>query len=206
MSAKGNLVTYTTQDVAKVLSASRTSVQRWIDSGSLKAFKTPGGHRRVTQRELVAFLRRQGAPIPPALQSRVRLLVVDDDAQFLKNLKPLMKSMAPSVDIDFVDIDFVDNGVDALLRIGGGEVDAVLLDATMPGLDGLTVLEKVRAMPKTAEVVVIGMSGRSDDKLEQKFKKAGAAAFVVKPITPKVLTETLHSVGLLDAPDEELAG
>lgn len=198
MSAKGNLVTYTTQDVAKVLSASRTSVQRWIDSGSLKAFKTPGGHRRVTQRELVAFLRRQGAPIPAALQARVRLLVVDDDVQFLKNLKPLMKSLAPSVDIDFVD-----NGVDALLRIGGGEVDAVLLDSTMPGLDGLTVLEKVRAMPKTAEVVVIGMSGRADEKLEAKFKKAGAAAFVVKPLTPKSLTEALHDVGLLDAPDEE---
>lgn len=199
MSAKGNLVTYTTQDVAKVLSASRTSVQRWIDSGSLKAFKTPGGHRRVTQRELVAFLRRQGAPIPAVLQSRVRLLVVDDDAQFLKNLKPLMKSLAPTVDIDFVD-----NGVDALLRIGGGEVDAVLLDSTMPGLDGLTVLEKVHAMPKTAEVVVIGMSGRADEKLEAKFKKAGAAAFVLKPITPKSLTDALHGVGLLDAPDEEV--
>jgi excisionase family DNA binding protein len=201
MSAKGNLVTYTTQDVARVLSASRTSVQRWIDSGTLKAFKTPGGHRRVTQRELVAFLRRQGAPIPPALQSRVRLLVVDDDAQFLKNLKPQMKSLAPGVEADFVD-----NGVDALLRIGSGEVDAVLLDATMPGLDGLTVLEKVRSMPKTADVVVIGMSGRPDEKLEAKFKKAGAAAFVVKPLTPKSIAEVLHGVGLLDAPDEKELG
>jgi excisionase family DNA binding protein len=200
MSVKANLVTFTTQDVAKVLSASRTSVQRWIDSGSLKVFKTPGGHRRVTQRELVAFLRRQGAPVPPSLLSRVRLLVVDDDLHFLKALKPLMKSLSSSVELDFVD-----NGVDALLRIGAGQVDAVLLDATMPQLDGLQVLEKLKANMSTAEVVVIGMSGRADDKLEQKFMKAGAAKFIVKPITPKAIFEVLHDLGMVDAPDEQLA-
>ncbi|MEW5742656.1 MAG: response regulator [Myxococcota bacterium] len=190
-------MTYTTQDVAKVLSASRTSVQRWIDSGSLRAFKTPGGHRRVTQRELVAFLRRQGAPVPASLLSRVRLLVVDDDAHFLKALKPLMKSLSSAVEVDVVD-----NGVDALLKIGAGEVDAVLLDATMPTLDGLQVLEKLKGNQATAEVVVIGMSGRSDEKLEQKFLKAGAAKFVVKPITPKVIFDALHDLGMVDAPEE----
>jgi len=197
MTAKANLVTFTTQDVARVLSASRTSVQRWIDSGSLKAFKTPGGHRRVTQRELVAFLRRQGAPVPASLLSRVRLLVVDDDAHFLKALKPLMKSLSGSVEVDFVD-----NGVDALLRIGAGQVDAVLLDSAMPQLDGLQVLEKLKANPSTAEVVVIGMSGRADDKLEQKFLKAGASKFLVKPITPRSIFDALHELNMVDAPDE----
>jgi CheY-like chemotaxis protein len=77
------------------------------------------------------------------------------------------------------------------------------MDAYMPGIDGLQLLEKVRAMPKTADVVVIGMSGRADEKLEQRFKKAGAAAFLTKPLTAKGLTEALHQVGLLDAPDTE---
>lgn len=200
MSAKGNLVTFTTQDVAKVLSASRTSVQRWIDSGSLRAFKTPGGHRRVTQRELVAFLRRQGAPVPSSLLLRVRLLVVDDDAHFLKALKPLMKALSSSVEVDTVD-----NGVDALLKIGAGEVDAVLLDATMPNLDGMQVLEKLKGNQGTAEVVVLAMSGRGDDKLEQKLLKAGAAKFLVKPITPKAIFDALHELGMVDAPDEAVA-
>lgn len=200
MSAKGNLVTFTTQDVAKVLSASRTSVQRWIDSGSLRAFKTPGGHRRVTQRELVAFLRRQGAPVPSSLLLRVRLLVVDDDAHFLKALKPLMKALSSSVEVDTVD-----NGVDALLKIGAGEVDAVLLDATMPNLDGMQVLEKLKGNQGTAEVVVLAMSGRGDDKLEQKLLKGGAAKFLVKPITPKAIFDALHELGMVDAPDEAVA-
>lgn len=200
MSAKGNLVTFTTQDVAKVLSASRTSVQRWIDSGSLRAFKTPGGHRRVTQRELVAFLRRQGAPVPSSLLLRVRPLVVDDDAHFLKALKPLMKALSSSVEVDTVD-----NGVDALLKIGAGEVDAVLLDATMPNLDGMQVLEKLKGNQGTAEVVVLAMSGRGDDKLEQKLLKAGAAKFLVKPITPKAIFDALHELGMVDAPDEAVA-
>ncbi|GMU58323.1 MAG: hypothetical protein AMXMBFR34_00860 [Myxococcaceae bacterium] len=194
------MVTFTTQDVAKVLSASRTSVQRWIDSGSLRAFKTPGGHRRVTQRELVAFLRRQGAPVPSSLLLRVRLLVVDDDAHFLKALKPLMKALSSSVEVDTVD-----NGVDALLKIGAGEVDAVLLDATMPNLDGMQVLEKLKGNQGTAEVVVLAMSGRGDDKLEQKLLKAGAAKFLVKPITPKAIFDALHELGMVDAPDEAVA-
>ncbi|MCC6336749.1 MAG: response regulator [Myxococcales bacterium] len=194
------MVTFTTQDVAKVLSASRTSVQRWIDSGSLRAFKTPGGHRRVTQRELVAFLRRQGAPVPSSLLLRVRLLVVDDDAHFLKALKPLMKALSSSVEVDTVD-----NGVDALLKIGAGEVDAVLLDATMPNLDGMQVLEKLKGNQGTAEVVVLAMSGRGDDKLEQKLLKGGAAKFLVKPITPKAIFDALHELGMVDAPDEAVA-
>jgi len=197
MPTKDNFVTFTTQAVAQTLSASRTSVQRWIDSGMLKAFKTPGGHRRVTRRELAAFLRRQGAPIPTVLQAKVRLLVVDDDEQFLKNLKSLMKPLATDVELEPVD-----NSFDALLRIGAGEADAVLLDVNMRDFDCFQFLEKLKARETTAGVVVIAMSGQTDEKIQQKLLKAGAAMCLTKPITPKSLALALHELALMDSPEE----
>ena len=198
MPIKDNLVTFTTQTVAQTLSASRTSVQRWIDSGMLKAFKTPGGHRRVTRRELTAFLRRQGAPIPAALQARLRLLVVDDDEQFLKNVKPLMKPLATDVELESVD-----NSLDALLRIGAGEADAVLMSTSMREFDCFQFLEKLKAREHLAEVVVIALAaGQVDEKLHQKLLKAGAAMLLTKPLTPKSLALALHELALMDSPEE----
>jgi excisionase family DNA binding protein len=50
----------TTKDVAKVLDVSESSVKRWIDDGSLRAEKTPGGHRRIAMNDLDIFIRSTG--------------------------------------------------------------------------------------------------------------------------------------------------
>jgi len=46
---------YTTNEIANILNCSITSIVIWMKEDKLKGFKTPGGHRRVTHRNLVAF-------------------------------------------------------------------------------------------------------------------------------------------------------
>lgn len=191
MSIKQNLVTFTTQDVARVLSASRTSVQRWIDSGNLRAFKTPGGHRRVTQGELVSFLRKQGVPIPASLQARPRLLAVDDAAG-VRALKTLGRALSGAVDLEAPE-----DPVAALMSVGAGDFDVLLLDAELAEPDALLLLEKVKAAPRTSSAVVFAVGRRPDAKLEAKFRKAGAAAWLVRPLTAEALLAELREAGLL---------
>ena len=55
---------FTSGEVAQMCAVSKTTVIRWVDSGRLGAFQTPGGHRRVLARELYHFMKRYGIPVP----------------------------------------------------------------------------------------------------------------------------------------------
>lgn len=54
----------TTRKIANLCGVSPTTIIRWIESGDLKAFKLPSGHRRVLLEELIDFLQRFDMPIP----------------------------------------------------------------------------------------------------------------------------------------------
>ena len=56
--------TYTSGEVARMCAVSKTTVIRWVDSGHLSAYQTPGGHRRVLARELYRFMKKHGIPVP----------------------------------------------------------------------------------------------------------------------------------------------
>jgi excisionase family DNA binding protein len=49
---------YSTKEVAELLQVDESTLRRWADSGKLKCFKTPGGHRRFTAKHISEFLKR----------------------------------------------------------------------------------------------------------------------------------------------------
>ena len=57
------------------------TIINWIESGHIKAYKTVGGHRRINRADLVAFMQKQGIPIPKEepTEGKKKILVVDDD-------------------------------------------------------------------------------------------------------------------------------
>ncbi|GMU61247.1 MAG: hypothetical protein AMXMBFR34_30100 [Myxococcaceae bacterium] len=190
-----NLVTYTTHDVAGLLSASRTSVQRWIDNGALKAFRTPGGHRRVTRAELVAFLRRQGAPVPPTLAARVRVLAVVEDAGVRKALEKALGALS-----DEVALTVVESAIDGLLRVGQGQADAVLIDRGVGDMDGGELARRLAQSPGRPLVFV--MAGRVDEASAEKLEKSGVSAVLAKPPEAGAFRQALQDAALLDAREE----
>ena len=92
-------------------------------------------------------------------------------------------------------VDFVESGeaaVDAVLR---GSYDAVLMDVTLTGLDGLAATGRIRALPgKRGQVPVIGISGRSENAGEAAARAAGMNFYFVKPVSPGRLAEALASL------------
>jgi len=58
---------YTTHDVAALLQVDPSTVSKTGARGLLLGFRTPGGHRRIRQPELLAFLAVHGMPVPPQL-------------------------------------------------------------------------------------------------------------------------------------------
>jgi CheY-like chemotaxis protein len=90
--------------------------------------------------------------------------------------------------------DFVGSGEEALGRIGDG-YDAVLMDITLPGIDGLETTRRIRALGGTGGAIpIVGISGRATAGDEAAARGAGMNAYLRKPISPSALGEALAAM------------
>jgi two-component system chemotaxis response regulator CheY len=101
-----------------------------------------------------------------------RILVVDD-AEFLR--VRITKMLVG----DGYDVVEADNGVNAISKYQEARPDVVLMDITMPEMDGLTALKQIRAIDPKAKIVMLTALGQESVVLEA--IKSGARDFVVKP-------------------------
>ena len=91
--------------------------------------------------------------------------------------------------------DFVGTGAAAVEATARGGYDVVLMDVTLPGLDGLEATRRIRALDRPAgAVLVIGISGRANAADEAAGYAAGMDGYLVKPISPAALTRLLVSL------------
>lgn len=148
-----------TREAAGRIGVSHRTIQLWVESGALRAWKTAGGHRRISiesVEQVVAQRRAAVAPARPALvpRGRRRVLVVDDDATMLR----LYELEIATWDLD-VDIVKAANGFEALIRIGEQRPDVLISDLSMPGMDGFRMIRTLRAEPAYATMAIIVVSG-----------------------------------------------
>jgi CheY-like chemotaxis protein/nitrogen-specific signal transduction histidine kinase len=103
--------------------------------------------------------------------------------------------------------DFVESGEAAVDAVSRGSYDAVLMDVTLAGLDGLTATRRIRALPgKRGQVPVIGITGGSDSAGEAAARAAGMNFYFVKPVSPGGLAEALVSFSTPRKPSEAPRG
>jgi excisionase family DNA binding protein len=182
---------FSSHEVSEILGVTPSSVVKWVSDGLLKAFRTPGGHRRIPAAELVRFSAEHGMPIPAALRELTigKVLVADDDTHFLASLKRAFK-----VHGDEFHLQTADNGVEALMWVGCLRPDLLILDIRMPGLDGFDVLKRLKANPHTKAMTVIAISGHMAATTSERCKKLGAAICLEKPVSVSGLLETLREL------------
>ncbi len=100
-----------------------------------------------------------------------RILVVDDDANILRTLRINLRARG-------YDVETVTNGTDALSTMEQAPADLVVLDLGLPDIDGVEVLQRLRAWSRVP-VIVLSARHESDDKVEALDE--GADDFVIKP-------------------------
>ena len=106
---------------------------------------------------------------------RKHILIVDDDSSLLSLLKMRPKSTGHTVDI-------AETGWDGLRKLEHADYDVVLLDYTMPGITGLTVLQHIHA--RRPSVPVFMMTGHVSSQVVAQAHAGGARACLVKPVDP----------------------
>jgi CheY-like chemotaxis protein len=89
-------------------------------------------------------------------------------------------------------VDFAGTGEGAVAAVNRGGYDLVLMDVTLPGMEGLAATRAIRALQgEAARVPVIGISGRSDRRDEEAALGAGMNAFLAKPVSPAALAQAV---------------
>ena len=87
--------------------------------------------------------------------------------------------------------DFVGSGEEAVAAVARG-YDVVLMDVTLPGIDGLEATRRIRSLSGAAGATpIIGISGRSETGDEEAARAAGMNSYLRKPISPSALGEAL---------------
>ena len=136
----------------------------------------------VDQKELLATVARmlQGAQHRP-------VLVIDDDPDVLKLLEAALEKQGFLVET-------AADGESGLARAGEDNPGLILLDLTMPGMDGFAVLQALKESPATAEIPVIVMTGSPGLKTTARARvlALGASDFVAKPFDLPMLVEEIR--------------
>jgi DNA-binding response OmpR family regulator len=122
----------------------------------------------------------------------LRVLLIDDDARLAELLDGYMTPQG-------VVVVHAGGGQAGLATLGGGGFDAVLLDVMMPGLDGLTVLRKVRDAGHRIPVIMLTARGDEADRVVG--LELGADDYVAKPFSPRELLARLRAVVRRAAPE-----
>jgi two-component system, sensor histidine kinase len=92
-------------------------------------------------------------------------------------------------------VDFTGSGEGALEAVSRGGHDVVMMDITLAGMDGFEATRRIRALPGgAARMPVIGISGRTAATDANAAIAAGMNAYLTKPVSPRVLAETLAKV------------
>lgn len=119
------------------------------------------------------------------LDDEARLLFVDDDPILREFAQVNLASAAAEVDV-------AADGVEALEAMSRCRYDLLLVDLDMPRMDGFELLAHLRADPVTAHLPVVVETGREDVEAIDRAFRAGATAFVTKPLNWRLLTYQLR--------------
>lgn len=107
------------------------------------------------------------------MSDKKKVLAVDDENDVLLILKTALR--------DDYDVSVASSGSEALEEVENFRPDVIILDMMMPGMDGLEVLEKLRANPETESIPVIFLTGVSDKKKIREALDKGTSHYITKP-------------------------
>jgi excisionase family DNA binding protein len=169
---------FTTFEISQICGVNPTTVQNWVKGKRLRAFQTPGGHRRVSLEDLVSFMKEFGMPIPADLsQDPPLIMLVDDEKDILELLEGVMTSGDEEIRVAIAQ-----SGVEALLLIGENKPSLLVLDIMMPGMNGFDVCQKLKSNPSTHNIKIVALTGDHDPAIRERVLRAGADLFFTKPI------------------------
>ncbi len=156
---------FTTREVAKRLGLAVRSVQQMVDRGEFDAWKTHGGHRRISRQSVERWEAARRSPpdaasaadVPPRRRATdlhdaslggeggLKILLIEDSVHFQNLIGLLVRQYFPDAELRIAG-----DGIIGLAIYGQFQPDVLLVDILLPGIDGATLIATLRSHPQFA--------------------------------------------------------
>lgn len=117
-----------------------------------------------------------------------KFLVVDDFSTMRRIVRNLLKELG------YANVDEAEDGAAGLAKLKGGNYEFVVSDWNMPNMDGLTMLQNIRADPELSKLPVLMVTAEAKKENIIAAAQAGANGYIVKPFTAATLDEKLGKI------------
>lgn len=188
-----------TQEAARELGVSVRTVQLWVEKGTLEAWKTPGGHRRILRSSVERALRGRAQPdAAPTDPDALRVLIVEDDPTMQSYYSALFDILSPGGELVMAA-----DGYEGLVALGKTAPHLMLVDVDMPGLNGIDMLRKIGNHEIGGDVHVAVVTGLSPEQLEKRGGVPGHIPVYTKPLSIDNLATLIKDLTTTSATVEE---
>lgn len=174
-----------TREAAEALGVALRTVQLWVEGGVLPAWKTAGGHRRISRSAVEKLIAERSHALAGRSNAAVgadgrplRILVVEDDPDMLK----LMCMVMEGWDVP-LRVSTATNGFEALLHIGDECPDLLLTDLNMPGMDGFRMIAALQGHRQGREALrIVVVTVLSQAEIDQRGGLPAGVRVFTKPL------------------------
>jgi excisionase family DNA binding protein len=168
----------TSKQAANLLGVTTRTIQLWSESGVLKAWKTPGGHRRFNVAEiegLKAQFKKEAKA--PEEQRLIRILVIEGDYDLIRLYTMTIEGWNLPVILATAT-----DGFEGLIQIGAWKPDIVITDIKMPNINGIKMLKTLIKMESFNNMIILAVSGLSKADIDQEGGLPKELPLFTKPI------------------------
>ena len=172
----------TTGEVAAHCHVTPETVANWIKSGKLRAYATPGRHRRIHVQDFRCFLEEfDMPPLEEEPASCRRVLIVDDEPQVARLVSDVLSQTGQ------YELETASDGFEAGLQLVRFSPDLIILDLMMPHLDGFKVCQMVRENPETRHIAILVLTAYAQGENIRRAQECGADFCMAKPFNTSEL-------------------
>lgn len=183
-----------TGKIAKYCHVTHVAVCNWINNNLLEAYRTPGGQFRVRPHDFLKFLREHNMPTPPELQdeARYRILIIDDESHVVEIIVKVLQRKFP--ELDFMT---ANDGFTAGRLVEQQIPNMIILDFSMPGLDGLDMCRQISKDPQLKDTRILALTSLYNEESVATIIGSGADSVQKKPLDfDQMIDEVRRMLGI----------
>lgn len=186
--------TLTTREASVLLGVSLRTVQLWVEAGVLNAWKTQGGHRRISaesvdkvlaERDVISNLKwnaRQQKHNAADDTNSLNVLIAEDNEVY----RDLLEFYFNNLDVP-VNLTFVSDGFECLISLGKQVPDIIITDLNMPKISGFELIRHIASCEAYNDLQIIALTGLTEADVNEKGGLPERVRVFFKPFSFKQL-------------------
>lgn len=168
----------TTREAAQILGVSLRTAQQWVEKGRLQAWKTSGGHRRITRSSVEALLKEHlAAAANSAPTYTLPVLIIEDEASLLKLYRAQIGRWPFATHIYTAP-----NGFEGLVMVGETRPALLICDLRLPGVSGFQIVRWLAEIERYRELTIVVVSGMAPGEIDAHGGVPDRVVLLSKPI------------------------